>query len=197
VHVLTSRNLSQSATPKLGKTIPWHKMPENARPGKASFMSAVRAAVAASHEDPAAAASPTRPHTQQYQLALANPYRDELKDKAQCIYFLRNPSFGSGRLRAPAAQRTAFLEHVACGEIVGGAMAAEVMGTWMSEVFAPILGSAEISRWTGWGACSSEDRVELLSSLQALTNKFDKVAQEARKAVEMAEPDRKKLAAGA
>ena len=39
------------------------------------------------------------------------------------------------------------------------------MGTWMSEVFTPILGSGESSRWTGWGACTNEDKVELLSSL--------------------------------
>ena len=86
-------------------------------------------------------------HPLEVNLTLANPYRDELKDKGQCIYFLRiNETqvehFTQALDSCKRLRLANFQQHISCGEIVGGRGAESLNATasWLSELFVPILG---------------------------------------------------------
>jgi hypothetical protein len=135
----------QSVTAKDSKT----EQRKSRTAGESSdYADAFKRAETLKSSDSSRATSPTRQerpplHPLEMVLTLANPYRDELKDQGQCIYFLRitKEEDSSQALDSGKRLRLAhFEQHISCGEIVGGAESLNATASWLSELFVPILG---------------------------------------------------------
>ena len=117
-------------------------------------------------------------NSQETQLMLANPFREQLK--GHCVWFLRR---GSNSLKA-----NNICEYVTCGEVIGPSF--DSIHLNLMEVYKHILSD---SQWEGWKDCKVEDQREMLSTFDSVLEKFSNISEEARKVVEIAKPDQKIL----